>query len=390
MNKSLVLKNLVDVKKQIEEFFDTNSTSLEDFTKHLYSLREKAANLSDSFSGSWAGFHASLYYGDFEKPPTLRDSFDVEWGSINGIPDGWNERTYDQVKKKIETGILKTNFEYIFEKIKPIVKKAESLRDHVTTELSFVKSDKDLVDAESLIKQIAEISFGTSADKFVKHLQPGQLITRDSRAALQGVKIPPHVKYQAQVMAVLSMITDIEKSISLSNQVVRQLEIRLEINAQGQDVLDSIDNLKKIGNTFHSVARQLRSRYNSRPTLEVEDEYDVQDLFHALLKMYFEDIRKEEWVPSYAGSSSRTDFLLKNEKVVIEIKKTSEKLKDKQLGEQIILDVAKYKEHPDCNTLVCFIYDPEGRISNPSGLEADLIRLSSEGLSVIIIIRPNS
>ena len=42
----------------------------------------------------------------------------------------------------------------------------------------------------------------------------------------------------------------------------------------------------------------------------MEDEYDVQDLFHALLTIYFEDIRKEEWSPSYAGGASRMDFLL--------------------------------------------------------------------------------
>lgn len=66
---------------------------------------------------------------------------------------------------------------------------------------------------------------------------------------------------------------------------------------------------------FHSVARQLRKRYNERPTLDVDDEYDVQDLLHALLRLYFDDIRTEEWTPSSAGGSSRMDFLLKKEKI---------------------------------------------------------------------------
>lgn len=42
---------------------------------------------------------------------------------------------------------------------------------------------------------------------------------------------------------------------------------------------------------FHLVVRQLRYRYNSRETLDISDEYDVQDLFHALLCIYFDDIR---------------------------------------------------------------------------------------------------
>lgn len=389
MDKALQSENLSNVKKKLEEFSASVENDLENYSKHLYSLREKAEKLSDSWSGSWAGFHASLYYQDFQKP-SLRESFNVEWGSINGFSDGWQQRSFEEVKQKIEHGIVKTNFEYIFEKVKPLVKQAENLRNYIDTELSFIKSDTSLGDEIKLIKQIEEIKFGTAADIFVRNLQPSQMITRDSTAALQGIKVPPHVKYQAQVMAVLSMISDIEKFVATSKQLIRQLEIKFQLDSQGPNVVDSLATIKTLCNGFHAVVRQLRSRHDNRATLEVEDEYDVQDLLHALLKLYFKDIRKEEWVPSYAGSSSRTDFLLKNERIMVEIKKTSEKLKDKQLGEQIILDAAKYKEHPDCKTLVCFIYDPEGRVINPSGLEADLVKLSSNDLTVIVIIRPNS
>ncbi len=104
----------------------------------------------------------------------------------------------------------------------------------------------------------------------------------------------------------------------------------------------SLNNIQLIINRFHQVARQLRSRYSDRNTLEIEDEYDVQDLFHSLLKLYFDDVRAEEWTPSYAGGASRTDFLLKNENIVIEIKKTRRSLKAKELGEQVIVDAVRY------------------------------------------------
>ena len=55
---------------------------------------------------------------------------------------------------------------------------------------------------------------------------------------------------------------------------------------------------------------------------EIKDEYDVQDLLNALLRLNFDDVRPEEYTPSYAGSSTRVDFLLKKEKIVIEVKKT--------------------------------------------------------------------
>lgn len=151
---------------------------------------------------------------------------------------------------------------------------------------------------------------------------------------------------------------------------------------------NAIENIKLIINRFHQVARQLRSRYSDRNTLKIEDEYDVQDLFHSLLKLYFDDVRAEEWTPSYAGGASRTDFLLKNENIVIEIKKTRQSLKAKELGEQLIVDAVRYQSHPDCDTLICFVYDPEGIIGNPKGIENDLTR-EFDGIPVYTYIRPD-
>ena len=51
--------------------------------------------------------------------------------------------------------------------------------------------------------------------------------------------------------------------------------------------------------------------------------------------MYFDDIRREEYTPSYAGGSARMDFLLKSHDIVIEVKKTRKELRDKDIGKQL-------------------------------------------------------
>ena len=66
---------------------------------------------------------------------------------------------------------------------------------------------------------------------------------------------------------------------------------------------------------FDEVVIQLQKRHGSRSGFDIDDEYDVQDLLNGLLRLFFEDIRNEEWNPSYAGSSSKSDFLLKDEKL---------------------------------------------------------------------------
>jgi len=150
---------------------------------------------------------------------------------------------------------------------------------------------------------------------------------------------------------------------------------------------DPMGPISNLCERFHLVARQLRDRHDGRETLDVQDEYDVQDLLHALLHLYFDDIRPEEWTPSYAGKTSRMDFLLKQEQIVIEIKKTRKGLNAKELGSQLIEDIGRYQAHPDCDSLICFVYDPDGRISNPRGIENDLRR--SEGdLRVEVLIKP--
>ena len=155
-------------------------------------------------------------------------------------------------------------------------------------------------------------------------------------------------------------------------------------NSTYTDNINTIQKIKLICDKFHQVSRQMRSRYDNRSTLEINDEYDVQDLFHSLLTLYFDDIRREESNPSYAGANSRSDFLLKSEQTIIEIKKTRQGLNSKKLGEELTLDIQKYQSHPDCKILVCFVYDPEGIINNPRGLERDLERVTEKNVKVFI------
>ena len=146
-----------------------------------------------------------------------------------------------------------------------------------------------------------------------------------------------------------------------------------------------LDLIINILNKFPAFCRQLKKRYNDRTPLEINDEYDVQDLVHALLLLHFDDIRPEDGSPSFAGSSSRQDFLLKKEKIVIEVKKTRRFLGANKIGEELLIDMARYRAHPDCETLVCFVYDPEGWVTNPKGVIDDLEGKDADGKTRVVI-----
>lgn len=168
-----------------------------------------------------------------------------------------------------------------------------------------------------------------------------------------------------------------------------QIDQNQNFSSSSEDPIKSV--LIKIQNLlskFHRIAQTLRIRHDNRQTLIISDEYDVQDLLRSLLKEHFDDVRDEDYVPSYAGSNSRVDFVLKNESVVIEVKMTNEKLHDREIGNQLLIDIGRYKSHPDCKLLVLFIYDRGDYIINKPGLIRDLERLSSSQLTIRTFINP--
>lgn len=113
-------------------------------------------------------------------------------------------------------------------------------------------------------------------------------------------------------------------------------------------------------------------RRKGAQSLSFQLEYDVQDLLHALLRPWVADIRPEEYTPSYAGSSTRMDFLLPVHRTVIEIKLVRDRGHGRKVGDELIIDIEHYRRHPQCDALWCIIYDAHRFIPNPAGLINDL------------------
>ncbi|WP_199878964.1 hypothetical protein [Salinivibrio kushneri] len=254
------------------------------------------------------------------------------------------------------------------ERLQILKGKAEKLADMPRGSQDFKKWHRD---TEVAIERI----FGEGT----RHYKDFTNIQYSLRMFLSGT--PDSAFENAYRTGVRTAITVLESFI---DEVKEYWEDEPESRAQEWSDIDKVELLIR---RFHRVARQLRSRHGSRNTIEIEDEYDVQDLFHSLLRIHFEDVRAEEYTPSYAGSASRVDFLLKKEKIIIEIKKTRQGLTAREVGEQLIVDSQRYQAHPDCNTLVCFVYDPEGRVANPRGIESDLTK-EINGVPITVFITP--
>ena len=133
-----------------------------------------------------------------------------------------------------------------------------------------------------------------------------------------------------------------------------------------EDLLQTI--VRGLPRAMHPLAH----RRKGARTLTFDSEYDIQDLLHSQLRPWVADIRPEEFTPSYAGSSSRMDFLLPAYDLVLEVKRVRDKHHANGVANELIIDIEHYRRHPRCKCLWCIVYDPLLLLSNPSGLASDL------------------
>ena len=182
-------------------------------------------------------------------------------------------------------------------------------------------------------------------------------------------------------------VGDRDAFISLADILRNEKERRELASSRAEVVSDEISRLEAVCDAFHRSAVRLRTRHGNRKGLEIKDEYDVQDLLWALLETRFLDIRDEEPTPSHAGKSAKADFLLWSEEIIVETKMTRPGLNDGTLGDELIQYIERYRHHPRCKSIYCFVYDPEHRLKNPIGLENGLSR-NYDGLPVRVRVRP--
>lgn len=177
-----------------------------------------------------------------------------------------------------------------------------------------------------------------------------------------------------------------ECQIETYNLIISILESLDDAESSMEANNDDGNMLNSILSRFGLFIRQLNRRYNNRKGIDIIDEYDVQDMLHALLVTYFEDVRAEDPVPINAGGSSRLDFIIIDINTAIEVKMTRKGLGDKVLGEQLLVDIGRYSKRTDIKQLVFFVYDPNHLIQNPNGLKKDIENKSNDNFDIDVVI----
>lgn len=96
---------------------------------------------------------------------------------------------------------------------------------------------------------------------------------------------------------------------------------------------------------------------------------DVQYLLSSLLRLYFDDVRREPHTERHSSVSPRIDFLIQEETIGVEVKRASPNLQEKTLRTELFEDKGQYRLDTSVDTLLIFVYDPEKQIENKAEFE---------------------
>lgn len=108
-----------------------------------------------------------------------------------------------------------------------------------------------------------------------------------------------------------------------------------ELNSEKTQYRDfHINVLLNILDNLHNSMSQItipESRYHQRgKVFEINDEYDLQDLFWVVFKPIFPEMTKEVPMPKHMGQSSRADFYIPEIKTILELKYSKTNLQAKE------------------------------------------------------------
>lgn len=155
------------------------------------------------------------------------------------------------------------------------------------------------------------------------------------------------------------------QSITSGNDIDVLLQIILEdiestllqikfVNKNADEVVRDVLN-----NFSNAIQKIISGRRLNHPEFKIEDEYDVQDISYVILKSIFPNLREEDPIPKVGGKSTKIDLILREEKILIEVKMIKKKdSNETHFIEQLKVDFESYHECKWLRKLFCFVYDP--------------------------------
>lgn len=200
----------------------------ERFSKPVEDLRSVAERVGRASTGSWLGYHASVYY-DGLNPPPPGAHFSQEWGltaswPIEGSVGDWVEVERQAVIDAIHARAGHPDLHFARNAAKDVetifaAAKSEIL-SIIHTELAR-RSDSFL---EKLKDEVEKLELATASDVREYFRPKGHVMTRDMTAMGQGTRVPPHIIPLSEAMAFQHSIGVCRKGADAARKAASHVE----------------------------------------------------------------------------------------------------------------------------------------------------------------------
>ena len=216
---------------QIATRFDllAHQSSKAEIADPLDRLHKAAEEVGKSASGSWIGYQAYVYYGQFEAPPAGAH-FDQAWGLMPGTfssrtSEHWIEHHPDDIVAEVYRRAGNPDLALARRFNDEAHEKIDKIRSSL---LSIIQVHVDQEDPylESIRERVNDLNLMGKAD-VEERLAPREKIRlHDELAVNQGRKTPPHLSVLSEVIAINHTRSTIKKMNNVVNYVQAHLSRR--------------------------------------------------------------------------------------------------------------------------------------------------------------------
>jgi len=219
-------KELFEIADQMSAESSSYSNSDDDVA--LKKLADVAVDVGKSWSGSYLGYQANVYYAGLASPPPGAH-FSSEWGMTDtfgrmGTRGDWQEYSADELRKHIlmqagnpDIDELRSNTSSILDRFE--IAKANIVSIIQTTNPS--ENDKFLTAQAAAVE---ELVVRTPIDILNIWKPNGQVMTRDAIAMGQGFRAPPHLQLQAETASIYDLLSSCSKLAKIARKAGSHME----------------------------------------------------------------------------------------------------------------------------------------------------------------------
>lgn len=235
-------------------------------------LLEACQKVGEAWSGSWLGYHATIYLEGL-RPRRPGEHFDSEWGGVGAHCSRsiglWCEYSFETVKAEVLRRAEVSDTDPLNDAAKTAGDAFQAAREEIIPALDAILSAKEDDVLRGLRDNIAQLKDHISREDFASVLRPsGQFFTRDTMAATGGLRVPHHLQFQLWVMERYSWGQQAKELAKLTRQAVKYLQHKMKM--KGSTVAKT-DGTIFIGHGGSPAWRDLKDFLQDRLGLQWEE-----------------------------------------------------------------------------------------------------------------------